>query len=286
MPGPVVRVFVALFALVLGLAQASNAQTVPAPVCYAGFVGDLRRAIDDADEANDFFATVGTYSARATEGSADLLKLVGGDTFWAAINRMESLRSAGRNPFASDAATFEVIRSLAERQTGGLETTLRRIASENEDDFLNGQGALFDLYVVRRAADDGTNYARIGALEVAVPVPGGGTRLYDFVDDAGVRHENKYWTQGLPVSTSPAFQRFVIQFRQDMLANRGRLEGLRYNFPASSLDATAMAALKSRLDTELLPGSPLGSVLDEGQLTALADELSRQWRAGGLWALR
>lgn len=47
-----------------------------------------------------------------------------------------------------------------------------------------------------------------------------------------------------------------------------------------------MTALKSRLDLELLPGSPLAGVLEAEQLAALADELSRQWRAGGLWALQ
>lgn len=218
--------------LVLGSAATAWAQFEAAPVCYAGFVGDLRKAIGPVSDANDFFRMVKSYGEDALKGTADVLKYKGGDKFYETFTTFAFLKQNGHMPFADDEEIFEVIGKLAKQPGGGgadgfpgIKSLVGNITGNEE----NAQGAVFSLFIGREAADNGTNYGKLSGFELSDPVPGTTrVRQYDVILQDGMKYENKAWSS-VPTS-GRVFTDFLDEVYRDILIHGpSNFEKLRYN---------------------------------------------------------
>jgi hypothetical protein len=230
--------------LVLSFASTSAAQFESAPVCYAGFVPDLRRAIGSLAEANAFMKLVKGYNEVALKGTADVLHYVGADDFYETFTTLAMFRSQPKRmpAFADDEEIFETIGSLTTLAGGndfdGITSLIGNLASEEQ----NASGALFSLFIAREAADNGTNYARLKGLELLEDVPGTTRRRQFDVVTSGLpptKLENKNWGSGIPTSGFP-FNDFMDEFVRDILIDGlNDFRNIQYNIllpPGANID--------------------------------------------------
>jgi hypothetical protein len=270
-------VLCAIFAVsVMGL-EAATAAGIPAPTCYRGWVRELREVIGDTQEADDFFLTIGRYNDVAVEGSADVLKYVGGDRFHEMFGTLTALRREGRNPFATDEQMFEVVAELARRATPGTNEVVGRLAAN----FPNAQGSLFELYVARRIASDGADYSRLVALQAERTAGASGVvRRYDAEDAFGKLYENKSWTRGLPDPSDPEYVEYLKQFQADVIIHAPT------NFRSYGLNTHASVSPDlERLKDDLL--SQFGSKLvidnlSEAEIAAARSAFLDRWTEGAI----
>jgi hypothetical protein len=277
----VCRAVLAIAVLIL-LPGDGLAQLVPAPACYFGFVTDLRKAIGNADEADDFFLAIHAFSPTAIRGTADTLKYVGGDRFHNMFDVLENLRSQRRMPFSTDEELFEAIGKLGERVSQGSSVPgLTSIVGNLAGEAANAQGAAFSLFVAKRIAGNGSDYSKVSAFEVTFTAGSRGRR-YDVVDSTGLRHENKSWTQGLPSAGSTDSLHFMEEFRADIILDGANGFNLtHYNFHSS------VGADLTELHARLMEQFNAQEVIDAlgSQVAQAAAAFDAAWKSGRLYSL-
>jgi hypothetical protein len=214
----------------------------PTPNCLKPYAGHLREILA-REEAEELFVVVGGFSSDAQAGARALMDVrEGGSALYEMVfDILEQTFPAGSraNPFESDEALFEVMGRLY--QPGGrpgTDTVIKRVTSltEDRDGFLVSQGAIFDLYMARSAATEGSGYSDVLSFD-ALFEPAGLQRRPDMLSRCngcesllGVHHENKNWTKPLtgdldnPTKGSLYFQytdekvnRLASEFARDIL---------------------------------------------------------------------
>lgn len=271
--------------LLLGCARSAFAQIVPGPTCYVGFIGDLRKVIDDVPEANDFFLMIHGFSEVAQKGTADVLKHAGADRFYRMFDELDALRgSPNRMPFAKNEDLFEVVGRMGElvdsgHPIPGLTSVVGSLAGVPPQP----QGAVFSLFIARDIAADGGSYAAVQAFEVTFNAAGR-ARRYDVVSTNGIRHENKNWSDGIQLG-SGAFTEFMSEFRADIIleaaAETPAFSRTRYNFNASVAREPDGTELLANL-LQQFDHPEITSLLSDLQRDALKKAFEAKWRSGDI----
>lgn len=267
------RVAVAAIALWL-VPWPASAQSIPAPACYVGYVTELRKAIGNAAEADEFFLTVHGYSEVARAGTADMLKYVGGEDFYRAFDDIESLVAEDALPFGDTEALFVAVREAVQGHVPGITGKIGSLRGGPS----NVKGTALDLWVVQDIAGPTRDFARVSGFETSFEVTAGRTRRYDVVETSGRRHENKNWSQGIPPASSDAYKELLDEFRDDILLDGANgFASTRYNFfcPCSP------DVLKQELLT-LFEGEEVVRLLGQ-RLPDAKKAFEAMWRQGGLW---
>jgi hypothetical protein len=249
------------------------------PDCLRGFVVEIRKAVGNQEEAEEMFARIAAFSDDGARGATMAVQQVRGDRFSTLWEHLDELESLGRNPFTKDDEVFEVIAKLVDFNTEGATGVFGHLASSEIND---AQGALFQLYVTKKTAGNGTNYAAIEALERNLPGIGGVTRRVDLVETGGILHEIKSWLQAITNPNDARLADYALEFQSDIvLCEKQGFANYRVHFP----ELINTDAQKTLIKTKLLQQFDEPSVIahfagDEGALAAAKQQFSNAWDAG------
>ncbi len=175
------------------------------------------------------------------------------------------------NPLGTDQRLFEAIADLTEvlpdgslRMRDGLASTIKDLANKGagDDAVLFYQGAAHDLFVAEEIGP-----ARIVSLQKEIPVPGGGRRFADLVEECpgdcsglpGILHENKNWMTPLGGPQDVRLTGLAGQFKRDILIHNQT----DFNFYRLNLRETV------RADEALIEQTLLAQFLDPEVVNAL-----------------
>lgn len=190
--------------------------------CDPILVRQLREAvIESGDEFDEFLAPLSEYSETAMVGLRGMLTRSGnGGDFYRLFDKLELLRSMGRNPFSNDQELFEVVGHLLERQpqaVPGSDGVVRNVLGPHQEGFyiIEPQGALYELFSAKKIADERGSYSAIAGFQVRADTVLG-VRRHDIIDDLGIRYEVKSWTSGFPPSDG-SYLHFLAEMRKDIV---------------------------------------------------------------------